>query len=384
MRANGSPEPFPRPRVAEFFAGIGLVRKGVEAAGFVVVFANDIEPVKRQLYGENFPLDDFRLGDVTDPSVVTGDAIPDIEAATASFPCTDLSLAGNRAGLVGSQSGAFWGFIRVLTEMGSRRPMTVMLENVPSLATSHGGRDLAAVLSALNGLGYICDILVLDARWFVPQSRPRMFIVGSQDRLTAPSFWGASAIRPSWVERFVLTHPELDLQAAALRPPIPKHHDLASCIAPLPADDRRWWDETRLKNFVGSLSVLQSERLKQLQSADSPRWATAYRRTRAGVATWEIRSDNLSGCLRTARGGSSKQAVVEAGEGAVRVRWMTSREYAALQGAPDLVIESVSENQALFGLGDAVCVPAVEWLAREYLRPLVEGRLTGRTALAYA
>jgi len=259
-----------------------------------------------------------------------------------------------------------------------------MLENVPSLATSHGGRDLAAVVDALNGLGYAWDILVIDARWFVPQSRPRMFIVGSQDRLTTPSFWGASPIRPPWIERFVLAHPQLDLQAAALRPPLQKLVDLSSCIEPVAADDPRWWDERRLNSFTSSLSVLQFARLSQLQAGETLRWATAYRRTRAGVATWEIRSDNISGCLRTARGGSSKQAVVEAGAGAVRVRWMTAREYAALQGAPDFAIESVSENQALFGLGDAVCVPAVEWLAREYLRPLVEGRLTGRAALAYA
>lgn len=377
-------EPLVRPRVAEFFAGIGLVRRGIEAAGFEVVFANDIDPVKRQFYGDNFPTDEFYLGDVTSPQDVTGDQIPDIEVATASFPCTDLSLAGNRAGLLGSQSGAFWGFIRVLTEMGSRRPLAVMLENVPSLATSHDGRDLSSIITALNGLGYVCDILLLDARWFVPQSRTRLFIVGSQDPLSSPGMWGSTVLRPAWVERFVLANPNLQLQAAALRPPQAQPQDLGTCMERLSADDQRWWDRARTERFINSLSALQAARLEQLRSGVSRRFATAYRRTRGKVATWEIQSDSISGCLRTARGGSSKQAVVEAGEGCVRVRWMTSREYAALQGAPDLVIRSVTENQALFGLGDAVCVPAVAWLAREYLRPLVEGRLTGRAALAYA
>ena len=50
---------------------------------------------------------------------------------------------------------------------------------------------------------------------------------------------------------------------------------------------------------------------------------------------WEIRSDDIAGCLRTARGGSSRQALVEAGHGELRVRWMTPREYARLQGAPE-------------------------------------------------
>jgi DNA (cytosine-5)-methyltransferase 1 len=77
---------------------------------------------------------------------------------------------------------------------------------------------------------------------------------------------------------------------------------------------------------------------------------------------------------------------VEAGGGEFRIRWMTPREYARLQGAPNFVFDSVTRNQALFGLGDAVCVPVVSWIAREYLRPLVDGELTSSapTAVAYA
>jgi DNA (cytosine-5)-methyltransferase 1 len=98
-------------------------------------------------------------------------------------------------------------------------------------------------------------------------------------------------------------------------------------------------------------------------------FATAYRRTRHGSATWEIRPDNISGCLRTNGGGSSKQALVEAGNGNVRVRWMTAREYARLQGAPFFRFDSATESQAKFAFGDGVCVPAVAWLARHCLVP---------------
>ena len=106
-------------------------------------------------------------------------------------------------------------------------------------------------------------------------------------------------------------------------------------------------------------------------------WATAYRRTRDRCATWEVRPDCLAGCLRTARGGSSKQALVEAGRGELRVRWLTVREYACLQGAPDFKVpDDLPRNQGLFGFGDAVCVPAVRWLAEDYLRPLLLGEHT--------
>src|SRR4051794_21062921 len=116
-------------RTAEFFAGMGLVRQAVESVGGEVVFANDIEPSKQALYVDNFSSGDFRLGDIRE---IEGADIPDVDLATASFPCTDLSLAGNRAGLAGRESGMFWEFARVIREMGARAPQAILLENVPS------------------------------------------------------------------------------------------------------------------------------------------------------------------------------------------------------------------------------------------------------------
>ena len=133
------------------------------------------------------------------------------------------------------------------------------------------------------------------------------------------------------------------------------------------ADDERWWDARRTKAFVSSLSPIQLNRLEGLRQADEPTYRTAYRRTRQGKPVWEIRPDDIAGCLRTARGGSSKQAVVQAGNNLVRLRWMTPREYARLMGASDYRLDGLRRNQALFGFGDAVCVPVVEWLAENYL-----------------
>jgi len=372
-----------QPRVAEFFAGIGLVRRGVESAGFRVVWANDIDPVKRTLYESNYPDSHFLLADVTDQEAVRGCDLPDIELATASFPCTDLSLAGNRAGLGGNQSGAFWGFVRVLREMGGRRPQLVMLENVPSFATSHGGADLAAAIKELNNLGYVCDLQVIDARHFVAQSRPRLFVIGRQDASPTCEVPVPSAVRPVWVSEFAGRNPHLALSwlpTPLLPVPAAVLDDVVDDLLP---DHASWWDTERTQRFVDSLSPHQARRLKSMQNSLWARRATAYRRTRNGAATWEIRPDSLAGCLRTARGGSSKQALVEADSAGIRVRWLSAREYARLQGAPDFRLDTVSENRALFGLGDAVCVPVVAWIARECLRPLVDStRCDG--ALSYA
>jgi len=361
-------------RLAEFFAGIGLVRAAAEPEGFEVIFANDIAPDKHTMYVANFGATHFVLDDVRN---IRGDQIPDIDLATASFPCTDLSLAGNRAGLAGKESGMFWEFTRILHELGPRRPRLILLENVVGFVTSHGGKDLAHAIQRLNDLGYRCDLFTLDAKWFVPQSRVRLFVVGSLDSLPVAG-WPNADLRPAWLRAFVDRHPNLLVQTLPLPPLEPSQATLKDYVQRLPPSDKRWWDKQRLEIFLTSLSPIQSQRLLRLQAQSELSWATAYRRTRNGRATWEIRTDAISGCLRTPRGGSSKQALVEAGDGRVRVRWMTAAEYARLQGAPNFKLGGVRESAALFGFGDAVCVPVIAWIAKVYLRPLLEGKLVHR------
>ena len=366
------------PTAVEFFAGIGLARMGLEHAGFTVAWSNDLEPAKREMYEGNFTdaryPHDFVLGDVHD---VTGDDLPaDVSLAWASSPCVDVSLAGARAGMQGERSSTFYEFTRVLRELPEkRRPAVVTLENVVGLATSHGGEDLAAAIAELNDLGYSVDVLTLDARWFVPQSRPRLFLVGA--RKAPASHPGANPqLRPEWLrapfeDKSLTTHqallPEIDMADVAT---------LSDIVEDADAEDVVWWDEERTAAFERSLSPVQAERLAVLREAESLSHRTAYRRTRKGIPMWEIRSDSIAGCLRTARGGSSKQALVEVGFGELRVRWMTGREYARLMGAGDYALdEKLRPNQVLFGFGDAVCVPVVGWLAENYLMPLARGKM---------
>jgi DNA (cytosine-5)-methyltransferase 1 len=367
------------PKAAEFFAGIGLARLGMESAGFDVVWSNDIEPAKRDMYAGHFQDSPVRhtfvLRDVA--ALSPSDMPSGLALAWASFPCIDLSLAGWRRGLDGSHSATFWQFARILEEMGKHRPGVVALENVVGLATSRGGEDLAAAIRELNRLGYSADVLTLDALRFVPQSRPRLFIVGANQ----PPISQAShdtALRPDWLQMpyedpTLLTH-----RAALPKPPTPLSDGLAAIVEPLNPDDERWWDHARTSAFLTSLSPIQAARLRTFRDGLGLVHRTAYRRTRQGKAVWEIRPDDISGCLRTARGGSSRQAVVEAGHGSVRVRWMTPREYARLMGAGQYELAGIRTNQALFGFGDAVCVPVVAWLAEHYLMPLVRGELSGQ------
>jgi DNA (cytosine-5)-methyltransferase 1 len=163
---------------AEFFAGIGLMRMGLEQEGWTAAFANDIDRDKFKMYSAHFGEcnSHFLLDDIHN---LKPNQIPTVTMATASFPCNDLSLAGMRKGLGGKQSSAYWGFVRILDEMGSRRPPIVLLENVTGFLTSHGGRDFQAALLALNRIGYETDAFIIDASRFVPQSRVRLFVVGA-------------------------------------------------------------------------------------------------------------------------------------------------------------------------------------------------------------
>src|SRR4029077_8212545 len=100
-------------------------------------------------------------------------------------------------------------------------------------------------------------------------------------------------------------------------------------------------------------------------------YGTVFRRVRNAKSMAELRTDGIAGCLRTPRGGSGRQILFAAGKGRFAVRLLTAAECARLRGTDDLQVK-VSLNQALFGFGDAVCVPVIEWIARHYLNPVWE------------
>ena len=104
----------PEKTVADFFAGIGLVELGLEKAGWSTIYSVDYSDEKRQLYEGHFGQGSYHLRDI---STVDGEEIPPVTLAHASFPCTDVSVAGGREGLSGKETSSFWEFVRILEEM---------------------------------------------------------------------------------------------------------------------------------------------------------------------------------------------------------------------------------------------------------------------------
>ena len=362
----------PERSAIEFFAGIGLMRMGLEKAGWSVVFANDIDPLKLAMYQEQFGNEpgQFVLGDI---HKLDANRIPQATLATASFPCTDLSLAGARRGLAGAHSSAFWGFIDAIKGMGSRKPPLLLVENVTGFLTSHQGRDFQEALLALNQLGYTVDPLIIDAARFVPQSRQRLFIVGvlTPARVAKSkqsfSFYESEA-RPRALADFIFNHPEIDWTLREL-PQLPEREDtLDDILEDIPADSDIWWSAERVTYLLDQMSAKHRERADEMMK--SRRWSsgTIFRRVRNGKSMAELRTDGVAGCLRTPKGGSGRQILFRAGYGKAMARLVTPRECARLMGADEFKIMA-PPNQALFGFGDAVCVSVVEWIALNYLDP---------------
>jgi len=367
--------------VAEFFAGIGLVRRGLESRGWRVLFANDIDPQKYEMYAANYAdaAQHFSLDDI---HLLPADRVPDVSLATASFPCNDLSLAGSMKGLAGEHSGAFWGFIRVLRDMGERRPPVVLLENVAGWLKSQKGKDFADSLRALNDLGYLCDAFVLDASDFVPQSRVRMFVVGIHETLhNGPSRELhrplESHLRPKALADFIERHPDILWWIRDLPSPPKRTICLEDIIEDLPHDRPEWWSRSRAEYLLNQMSERHARIAQEMIEGGTYRYGTAFRRVRNGKSMAELRVDGIAGCLRTPRGGSGRQILFKAGKGEYHVRLLTPRECARLQGVDDDFVIDVPANQALFGFGDAVCVPAIGWIADKYLNPLVTSATHG-------
>ncbi|HLN97580.1 MAG TPA: DNA (cytosine-5-)-methyltransferase [Pyrinomonadaceae bacterium] len=366
---------------AEFFAGIGLMRTGLERAGWSVAFANDIDAQKEEIYQASFPGSyHFRPGDIHGFSP---NEIPTVSLATASFPCNDLSLAGGRKGLGGKNSSAFWGFVRLLGRMGQRVPPLLLIENVTGFLTSNEGRDFEDAMLALNDLGYAVDPFVVDAAWFVPQSRRRLFVVGMKvpqsKTFAGEELYEETPLRPNALMQFILSRPDIKWALHRLPSPPTGTQQLKDILEDLPETFEGWWSADRAAYLLNQMSSRHRKIADKMIAGRNWSYGTVFRRIRNAKSMAELRTDGLAGCLRTPRGGSGRQILFKAGKGTYQVRLLTPRECGRLMGVDDFSVD-VPLNQALFGFGDAVCVPAIEWIATNYLNPVWKKEYASKAA----
>jgi len=359
-----------RPRFLEFFAGAGLVRLALEPE-WRCVFANDISSKKAAVYRANFGDRELHVGDISDLEV---SKLPDADLAWASFPCQDLSLAGWRRGISAPRSGMFWAFwehMRALKQAG-RMPPVIVLENVVGLL--HGDNFLG-LCEALAALDLRFGAMLLDARWFLPQSRPRVFIVAAR-RATGRMNSDSEVLYPAAVRNAHTALPSV-LRERWIWWDLPEPAgDLGSIEDLIERDppNAGWLPDFKVDRLLGMMTPANRTKLREAEGDVG----FLYRRTRQGRQRAEVRFDGLAGCLRTPSGGSSRQTVVVRDGQKVRMRLLTPREAARLMGAPDGFVLPENYNDAYRAMGDGVAVPAVGWLSRELLAPLVTDQGRGR------
>lgn len=352
----------PRHSFLEFFAGSGLVAQGLKDH-FLAAWANDICDKKAAVYTANHGAKHFHLGSIAD---VEGTALPKASLAWASFPCQDLSLAGLTEGIHGARSGLVWEWLRIIDEMPSRPPVLVA-ENVAGLVSVANGNHYRTLHQALTQRGYIVGPMLIDAARWVPQSRQRIFIVAIDANLKIPTH--LTSFTPNWLHTEAIRKAMLGLDGLVWwnmpEPPDRKQNlsDVVEWDAPFATT------ETDARN-ISLISPKHREILNQLPKS-KPFAAPGYKRTRSGKQVLELRFDDLSGCLRTPRGGSSRQVIVIQKDGMLRSRLLTVREAARLMGAPETYKIPGTYNDGYMAMGDAVAVPVARWLAQNLLLPLV-------------
>ncbi|HEY4087207.1 MAG TPA: DNA (cytosine-5-)-methyltransferase [Bryobacteraceae bacterium] len=378
------------PDFYEFFAGGGMARAGL-GRGWTCRFANDFDHKKGRTYEENWGKGVFKTVDVGTLSVADLPGRADL--AWASFPCQDLSLAGGGAGLKGVRSGTFWPFWKLMQSLVAtgRGSKMIVLENVCGTLTSHNGKDFAAICAAIQESGYLTGAIVADAALFVPQSRPRLFVICvREDAEIPPQCISPKPVAP-WHTRikpaYDRLHPGAKHGWVWWNPPMPAKRTLtfADIIEDDPMDVE-WYSSQETRRLIAKMSDINRAKLDEAKSLKRRLVGGIYRRTRENqsgerVQRAEVRFD-ISGCLRTPAGGSSRQIILMVDGNSVQARLISSRETARLMGLEDTYVLPENYNEAYHLTGDGVVVPVVRHLAEHIFEPVIGATEPGAIAAA--
>jgi DNA (cytosine-5)-methyltransferase 1 len=306
----------------DLFAGIGGFRIALENLGGKCVFASEWDSFAARTYEANFG--DKPAGDITK---IAANDIPDHDILTAGFPCQPFSIAGigayNALGKAHGFQHATQGtlFFDVARIIRAKRPRAFLLENVKNLLSHDKGRTFYTIIQTLKGkLNYHIYPELIDARWFVPQHRERIYIIGFRE--------------------------DLDFRL----PPLDKHRQpklkdiLESRVAPkYTLTDRLW-------------KYLQNRAEKQRAKGNGFGFSVA----------------DLNGVSRTltARYYKDGSEILIPQRHSKNPRRLIPRECARLMGFPEDFKIAVSDSRAYKQFGNSVVIPVVEYVASYMLQSL--------------
>lgn len=366
----------------EFFAGGGMARAGL-GPGWTCLFANDFDTKKGLTYQSNWGTGgELTVGDVRK---IQADDLPgQADLIWGSFPCQDLSLAGGGAGLKGERSGTFYPFWEIVKGLvaDGRGPQIIALENVLGTLTSHSGRDFEAICKTFADAGYRYGALVINAALFVPQSRPRLFVIGVRaDVDIDPSLLSPGPIAPfhtAALERAFdrVAKDPLDKMVWWNVPAPPRRNNTFADLIEEKPTSVNWHTDEERDQLVAMMSPVNKAKLEAAKRAGRRMVGCVYKRTRLDergvkVQRAEVRFDDVAGCLRTPAGGSSRQVIIVVDGQKVRSRLISARETARLMGLEEDYKLPKNYNEAYHLTGDGVAVQVVRHLAEHIFEPLL-------------
>jgi DNA (cytosine-5)-methyltransferase 1 len=313
----------------DLFSGIGGFRLGLERCGFTCVGSCEIDKYAREVYRKNFgdyPTEsDIRQ---VDPST----QIQDFDILTAGFPCQAFSVAGKRMGFDDTRGTLFFEIARIAA---TKRPKILFLENVKGLLNHDRGRTFGTIINTLYELGYDVEWQVINGKYFVPQNRERVFIIGHLREKPTPKIFPIKEITKEFTKTCRVTQTER----------------------------QRIWDE-----YTKCLRAGEGTNSRQyVRTIDSNYWKGGGTRTMIFSAHTKatikqrIQDRHQSWSLDTT---GNNQLVVEEDKDS-SVRKLTPLECERLMGFPDNWTQGQSDTQRYKMLGNAVIPQIIEMIGNK-------------------
>ncbi len=316
----------------DLFAGIGGFRTAFERSGAECVFSSDYNKYSQITYKANYNSE--ISGDITQ---VKSEEIPDFDILCGGFPCQPFSIAGvskkNALGLKHGfddekQGNLFFELERIIRD---KRPKAFFLENVKNLKSHDSGKTWFVIESTLKNLGYNIFSKIVNGKYYVPQHRERIFIVGFSKEFS-------SSIN--------FAFPEYPTQRLyELKDIIEKEVDAKYTLS-----DHLW-------------NYLQDRKEKQKEKGNG-----------FGFGLVDLEKDRHTRTLSARYYKDGSEILIK--QNNKNPRRLTPRECAKLMGFDDSFKIVVSDTQAYRQFGNSVIVPAIQATANQIVQILQNPQLS--------
>lgn len=329
------------------FSGIGGFDLALTRKGHEIIGACEIDKYARTIYTRHFP----NIPIYEDATKITGEEFGEIDGICAGFPCQAFSVAGKRLGFEESRGTLFFEIARITKQ---KRPRLLLLENVKGLLSHDNGKTFAVILSTLDELGYDAEWQVLNSKYFVPQNRERIFIIGhlrgESSRQVFPLGEGGPGNNKSGLKYIK----QSDKSNGRV-------YDTKGVARTLTSG------ESNKTGFYGIKTISSYSQCGTIfdESGVSPTLSSGTHGYANGSVAVSIENTKANGRRIKDEGDPQFCLSQNCGVGILnnhRIRRLTPIECERLQGFPDNYTEGLSDTQRYKCLGNAVTVPVIEFI----------------------